>query len=194
MSRRRGFTLIELLVVVAIIGLLIAILLPSLTAARGSARRTACASNLHQVGMGLRSYLSTARDQYPWAAYVPSISPSPANILPSVSISDVLLSSVNNVRNTFKCPNDLGDPARPFPNANKSFFESERSSYEYQVRLGGLTMEKYALTLEKRSGRPPQQNSIWILRDYGNFHAPGGTPGARRYLYNDGRVTDYQAF
>ncbi len=53
---RRAFTLIELLVVVAIIALLIAILLPSLARARAGARLAACASNLHQIGVGLHAY------------------------------------------------------------------------------------------------------------------------------------------
>jgi len=35
-------------------------------------------------------------------------------------------------------------------------------------------------------------NSIWIMRDYFNFHGEAGTPGARRYLYIDGHVTDYE--
>jgi len=48
--------LIELLVVVAIIVLLIAILLPSLSKARENARRTICASNLHQCGLGFVGY------------------------------------------------------------------------------------------------------------------------------------------
>ncbi|MBI1367422.1 MAG: prepilin-type N-terminal cleavage/methylation domain-containing protein [Planctomycetes bacterium] len=46
---RTGFTLIELLVVVSIIAMLIAILLPSMAAARETARRVACGSNLHQM-------------------------------------------------------------------------------------------------------------------------------------------------
>jgi len=54
--RARGFTLIELLVVVAIIALLAAILFPVIRRARESARRTACISNVRQMGLGFRMY------------------------------------------------------------------------------------------------------------------------------------------
>jgi prepilin-type N-terminal cleavage/methylation domain-containing protein/prepilin-type processing-associated H-X9-DG protein len=49
----RGFTLVELLVVIAIIGVLLALLLPAIQAAREAARRTACANNLRQIGIGM---------------------------------------------------------------------------------------------------------------------------------------------
>lgn len=62
---RRGFTLIELLVVVAIITLLIAILLPSLGQAREQAKTTMCASNLRQLGLGMRLYAQENDDRFP---------------------------------------------------------------------------------------------------------------------------------
>src|SRR5262245_7825849 len=56
-NRRCGFTLVELLVVIAIVSLLIAILLPTMAAARQTSRRVACQSNLRQIATAYNAYL-----------------------------------------------------------------------------------------------------------------------------------------
>jgi prepilin-type processing-associated H-X9-DG protein/prepilin-type N-terminal cleavage/methylation domain-containing protein len=55
-KRVRAFTLVELIVVVSIIGLLMAILLPALGAARGRAKAVVCQNNLRNLGLAFACY------------------------------------------------------------------------------------------------------------------------------------------
>jgi prepilin-type N-terminal cleavage/methylation domain-containing protein len=64
---RPAFTLVELLIVIAIIGVLIALLLPAIQGARESARRAQCASNLRQISLAILGYESANKALPPLA-------------------------------------------------------------------------------------------------------------------------------
>ncbi len=69
-----GFTLIELLVVIAIIALLIGILLPALSQARGSAKKLKCLTQVRAMGVAFTYYADDNRDWYP---VLPASQPNP---------------------------------------------------------------------------------------------------------------------
>ncbi len=101
-AQRRGFTLIELLVVIAIVAILAAILFPVFGKARENARRASCASNLHQIGLGLLQYLQENDDTMPASAYG---GPGDSNNSTAYKWMDAIYPNVKSEA-LFVCPSD----------------------------------------------------------------------------------------
>ncbi len=220
--RHRGVTLNESLVVVPILALLIGIILPSLRGARRDAKRVVCASGLRSVGQALRMYLNDSDDILPLVASLPSIPPDFGPLRPS--IADTLRPYLEQSASTrprdesvFRCPADLpGFSDRPVPNVDKSFFETEGSSYTFNTELYWLMIEnwddgpenwKFAPTTLYRLVRnekmvsiyngQPAEEQVYLMKDYQPFHRrrSGGKDDNQRafnFLYIDGHVADLE--
>ncbi|WP_165236021.1 DUF1559 family PulG-like putative transporter [Aquisphaera insulae] len=118
--RGAGFTLIEALVVIAIIGILVALLIPAVQAARAAARRMQCVNNLKQIGLGIHQHAET-RNTFPSGGSGPLPASYLVQILPYLENS-VLYNAINltdpfGVANStaqsltpryFICPSDAG--------------------------------------------------------------------------------------
>jgi prepilin-type N-terminal cleavage/methylation domain-containing protein/prepilin-type processing-associated H-X9-DG protein len=79
MSNARGFTLIELLVVIAIIAILAAILFPVFARAREEARKSACLSNVKQIGLACHMYAQDFDEYFPVDSYACNFEDSAGN-------------------------------------------------------------------------------------------------------------------
>jgi prepilin-type N-terminal cleavage/methylation domain-containing protein/prepilin-type processing-associated H-X9-DG protein len=101
--KKAAFTLIELLAVIAILGILIAIILPVIGRVREGARRAQCANNLRQIGLALYMYCDEHDDVIPgypaehwYVALVPYL-----DIERTLSPQEILFSEV------YRCPTPI---------------------------------------------------------------------------------------
>jgi prepilin-type N-terminal cleavage/methylation domain-containing protein/prepilin-type processing-associated H-X9-DG protein len=172
----RGFTLIELLVVIAIIGILAGILLPVLSRARESARKTQCMSNVKQIGMGLIMYANENSETFPSDSAYSGSAPAMRglNLLYDTYISD---------NKVFNCTSDTSVTAAT--NAGMSVstsggteaFSQNQSSYGYDRSHTQADDADVALAAD----RPPTTPSA--TASTANHNARG-----QNVVYVDGHV------
>ncbi len=219
--RASGFTLIELLVVVAIIALLVSVLLPTLSAARESAKRSVCAANLRAVGSGWMFYITEnkgrfmvtggnaqwsyggKRDLYHIDFGVGNGSDvRPLN--PYVGYDDL---SGDDARGVFRCPSD--DGVRGFDAQYYTSWEPRLPAFEYfgnsypanQLLARGLRINKIRIPLIFEQIRTPLSSFVfggdaqWYYYRSQNFEASWHEDTGLRFnvLFGDGHVRYFTA-
>src|SRR5689334_2782026 len=112
-QRRSAFTLIELLVVVAIIGGLIAILVPSLSRVRERAKMTVCATQLKGQGVSLAVYAAQYSNMLPLGGDFNVQSNGTWLHDETIAYCDVVINAqtsaannINSIRKWFYCPSN----------------------------------------------------------------------------------------
>jgi len=170
-----AFTLVELLVVLAIIGVLAALLLPTLGRAKETARATVCLSNLHQVGIALQLYVSENNNKLPVMRDV-STDPAVAATNTFPAIHKVLAASLGNL-NVLRCPSDAAD-----------YFARTGASYSWNSLLNGEDADHLVVfTLHF------DPHEIPVVFDKEDFHKVRGPAKAVNYLYADGHIKNLLA-
>ncbi len=99
-----AFTLLELLVTLTIIALLLALLIPAISAFRASAKNTACGANLRGIGVALHAYKADFND-FPAACLMPD--PFPARLADGPPIYVPLAPYIPPTSKIYRCPTDF---------------------------------------------------------------------------------------
>lgn len=193
MNRRRGFTLIEILVVVAIIGLLIGILAPSLGAARRVSKATKCKHNLHEIAVGIKAYLDVNRETFPMACRGSEATP-PVN---RPRLPKALWRELGRDSDVFECPSDKVTGSNRTPDMKfDRYFENYGTSYEWEDKqLSGNKINHQSVTFSLRLPNGQTMTVTRLLRevmmvfDFEGWHRDDPKrKGSINILYADLRV------
>ncbi len=142
-AQSTGFTVVEMLVSMAILGLLIAILLPAIQASRESARNTQCKNNLRQIGIACHNHLDAHRvfpcHEGPLNRILPFLEQQHANL--------------DNAISTYLCPSD-SRPTSPLQSVS-SYLINDGTDLRYRQKNGFAVSDAGASVLPKdRDAKP----------------------------------------
>jgi prepilin-type N-terminal cleavage/methylation domain-containing protein/prepilin-type processing-associated H-X9-DG protein len=179
--RHHAFTLVELLVVIGIIAVLISILLPTLSRIQQQSRKTACLSNLRQLGAALVLYANENRGRLPngnaptvWDDY------DGANRM----ITEFNATWIKSAK-VFHCPGDQDSPPEKIVTADQKLPNSGRVSYDFYNLYWA---PEYGPLLVKLRGQAPL---VWDLEGGDIDGASGNHKKGGNVVYADGHA-DWQ--
>jgi prepilin-type N-terminal cleavage/methylation domain-containing protein len=201
-GRAGAFTLIELLVVISIISVLISITIPALGAARETARRTKCLTNLKGCGLGFQLYLNDTKDQiFPHAQPLHGGDPGGGN---DPTLLDLLAAYIDAplpreeqegywiVTDPYRCPSDRS--SKDEETGFRPVWETIGTSYEYSPGvLMAMSEAAFDLSAEQSAfavTRAYEKDRTWpIMADWDDWHKVRTTGPQKNAVY----FPDYHA-
>jgi prepilin-type N-terminal cleavage/methylation domain-containing protein/prepilin-type processing-associated H-X9-DG protein len=140
---RQAFSLIELLVVITIIGILMALLLSAVQAARQAANQIDCANRMHQIGIAFHLFAEAHNGAIPrssHSALAHSEPPWGYAVLPHLEGTLTAASATltgGRLCKTYRCPSDLREDQRLWSYGKNVWFELESSEIADVLGTGG---------------------------------------------------------